>query len=238
MAGDVVDPWLRNVWEGSEVVPSQCARPESSEAVACACGRVRAALLALARVGIDNGRVSPELLAAISATVAAVLAAVSLGLSTAREERKWRRESLVDTVVAFLDAGFDAPGELSMGKFRAGAYGKRDEEEHRRAHQRMLRALTRLRVLASAEVVSAAERVHSCDLARIQMLAMRQVPAEDWKRLGDMRNVARKELLASARRAMGLKPSAQINSQLMRIQYTSKGESLQPVSDAEIPKRD
>lgn len=142
MAGDVVDPWLRDIWEGSEVVLHSVSDRNPRRLSLALVGRVCAALLALARVGIDNGRVSPELLAAISATVAAVLAAVSLGLSTAREERKWRRESLVDTVVAFLDASFDAPGELSMGKFRAGAYGKRDEEEHRRAHQRMLRALT------------------------------------------------------------------------------------------------
>lgn len=191
-------------------------------------------ILALAQVVIDNDRVSPELFAAISATVAAVLAAVSLALTATREERKWRRESLVDTVVAFLDASFDAPGELSLGKFRAGAYGDRDKAAHADAHQRTLRALTRLRVIASSELVSAAERIHSCDWARFQMLASREMALEDWTRLGKMRNAARKQLLISARKAMGLKPSADIDSQLMQIEFTSQEEPTQYEPDVRM----
>lgn len=171
---------------------------------------------------VHNGGVTPELFAAIAATLAAVLAAVSLGVGMAREERMWRREALVDTVVAFLDASFEAPGELSLGKYQAGAYTDLDEARHGEAHQRMLRALTRLRVIASVDVVTAAERIHAADFARAQMLSTRKLTEDEWSRLGRARSEARVALLASARKAMGLKSAAVINSHLMRIPYTPR----------------
>lgn len=99
----------------------------------------------------------------------------------------WRREALVDTVVAFLDASFEAPGELSLGRFRAGAYRELDEARHREAHQRMLRALTRLRVIVSADLVAAAERIHEADFARAQMFLASELSEGEWPRLGRAR---------------------------------------------------
>lgn len=58
--------------------------------------------------------ISPDLIAAVAATVAAVLAGISLWLSGSRDERRWRRDALLDTVVQFLDASFAAPGGLSL----------------------------------------------------------------------------------------------------------------------------
>jgi hypothetical protein len=49
--------------------------------------------------------VTPELVAAIAATVAAILSGFGLWVGAVREERTWRREALVDTIVQFLAAG-------------------------------------------------------------------------------------------------------------------------------------
>lgn len=80
-------------------------------------------------------------------------------------------------------------------KLRAGDYTTEDRQRHETAHQEMLQALTRLRVLASSEIVKSAEIVHRCDNARRMMLATGVVDDADWARAGTERNAARLELL-------------------------------------------
>lgn len=57
--------------------------------------------------------IMPELIAALAATVAAILSGVALWLGGAREKHKWLRDELVDTVVQFLDASLPAPAMRS-----------------------------------------------------------------------------------------------------------------------------
>lgn len=112
----------------------------------------------------------------------------------------------------------------SLTTDRARTYTDLDEARHGEAHQRMLRALTRLRVIASADLVAEAERIHEADFARAQMLLASELSEDEWSRLGRARNEARAELLASARKAMGLKSAAVINSHRMRIPYREPGK--------------
>jgi hypothetical protein len=107
--------------------------------------------------------ITPELIAALAATVAAILSGVALWLGGAREKHKWLRDELVDTVVQFLDASFASPGNALLHKRRESRLTAQDHEEALGVHRSALTALTRLRVLASEDVVKCAEKLHLAD---------------------------------------------------------------------------
>ena len=81
----------------------------------------------------------------------------------AREKHKWLRDELVDTVVQFLDASFASPGNALLHKRRESRLTAQDHEEALGVHRSALTALTRLRVLASEDVVKCAEKLHLAD---------------------------------------------------------------------------
>lgn len=107
--------------------------------------------------------ITSELVAALAATIAAILSGIALWLGGAREERKWRRDELVDTFVRFLDASFASPGSEFLDRLRKSTLTDQDRKAVGQVHKSALTALTRLRVLASTELVKSAEELHLAD---------------------------------------------------------------------------
>lgn len=160
------------------------------------------------------GRViTPELLAAVAASVAAILSGISLWAGGRREETKWRRDAIIDTLVSFLDSSFASPGDVLMRKRRAGALTDEDRTNADQAHTDGISALTRLRVIAGADVVSCAEELHMADDAGSELvLSGQELPTEDeWKRIVARRRELRDRLLEVARKELGLGPAQKIH---------------------------
>jgi len=107
--------------------------------------------------------VDSAIVAGAAATLAAILSGITLWTTGRREERKWRREALLDTIVQFLDGSFDLPGNQACNRRRAGESLEGLNDQASAAFQRSANALTRLRVLAPSAVVATAERVHDID---------------------------------------------------------------------------
>lgn len=53
--------------------------------------------------------VLPSMIGAVAASLAAILAGLTLYVSGRRDNRKWLRDALIDAYVEFLDASFRAP---------------------------------------------------------------------------------------------------------------------------------
>jgi hypothetical protein len=150
--------------------------------------------------------ITPELVAALAATVAAILSGLALWLGGARAERQWRRDALVDTIVRFLDASFASPGHKVMRKLRASTLTDQDRRELNEVHRSALTALTRLRVLASANLVECAERLHLADEYAYELLSDDAVlPTQQvWDLHQSGRQRVLHSLLDVARRDLGL----------------------------------
>lgn len=147
-----------------------------------------------------------DIVAAIAACVAAVLSGTALVVAGKRDERRWRREAMTDTLVAFLDASFAGAGQRS---YDARSRGE-DMTEFRtiaiESHSRRIESLTRLRLLAPADVVIAAERLHDADNA-VHTAALNEVDVPDLHRWSELRHAqqqARERLLTAARNTLGL----------------------------------
>lgn len=148
-----------------------------------------------------------QLIAAIAASLAAVFSGIGLWLGVVREERKWRREVLVDTLVQLLDASFASPGEGLMSKRRAGTLSADDWGLVEQAHQSAITALTRLRVLAPVDVVDEAEQLHMIDDEAAELVLSLDSPLPEalrWTELLNARRDRRVQLLNAARRHLGL----------------------------------
>lgn len=104
------------------------------------------------------------MISAIAAAIAALLAGLTLYTSGRRDPR-WVRDSLIDSYVAYLDASFESAGPSALNARLTG--DETAAADYRRqasaAHRRQNDTLTRLRILAPAYVVEAAERLHEAD---------------------------------------------------------------------------
>lgn len=156
---------------------------------------------------------SPELVAAVAATLAAVFSGFSLWLGGRREERKWRRDAIIDTLVQLLDSSFASPADVLMGKRRAGALTDEDRRAAEEAHELGISALTRLRVIAGTSVVEQAELLHMADDAGSDMVFVdRQLPEDHvWEDVVRTRRELRDKLLAVSRQDLGLGPARPIH---------------------------
>lgn len=157
--------------------------------------------------------ITPQLLAAVAASVAAILSGVSLWAGGRREETKWRRDAIIDTLVIFLDSSFASPGDVYMRKRRAGSLTDVERVSAEQAHATGVSALTRLRVIAGAAVVSCAEELHMADDTGSDMLLLSaQLPSEqEWDRVVAQRRELRDRLLEAARKELGLGPAHRIH---------------------------
>ena len=157
--------------------------------------------------------ITPELLAAVAASVAAVLSGVSLWAGGRREETKWRRGAIIDTLVLFLDSSFASPGDVLMRKRLGGALTDADRANSDHAHSSGISALTRLRVIAGTAVVSCAEQLHMADDTGSDMVFSDEDPPSEieWDRIVVERRELRYQLLEAARKELGLGPAQKIH---------------------------
>jgi len=115
-----------------------------------------------------------SLLSAAAASLAAVLAAINLYVLGRRERHQWLRTTLVSEYASYLDASFKATrkardyatnlSEETVSESRSAV-----EREIEDLRSKQVETLTRLRLLATAEVVHAAEQILRADKAVIDL---------------------------------------------------------------------
>jgi len=110
-------------------------------------------------------------IAAVAASLAALLAGVNLYMSGRREQAKWRRDTLVDVFVDFLKSSFeisDAADEiiLTTGSSSPGTPTPVHRSKLRELHDQQTALLTRMRLLADRGSLEAAQNLHLVDHAR------------------------------------------------------------------------
>lgn len=144
--------------------------------------------------------------AAAAAAAAAVLSGITLWLTGKREKRKWRRESLVDTVVEFLDGSFKRPGNRAYNLLAGGGDPKELQKQAQEGVEQCAAALTRLRLLAPSDMVERAEALQILEDEITESLFEGASPpgVDVWLSKADRRMAARTELLDVARRSLGL----------------------------------
>lgn len=160
-----------------------------------------------------------QVLTAAAASLAAVFSGLTLYFGGVREERRWRREVLVDTVVQYLDASFFTPGFIYWDSRRRGTLASDDRDRAIRTHADALTALTRLRVLASPDIVACAEKLHVADAHVYEMVVLEEGSLPDsteWGKLEDLRMERRLDLLNAVREEFGLGRTKEIDPGLSR----------------------
>jgi hypothetical protein len=142
--------------------------------------------------------------------VAAVLSGPTLVVTSRRDERRWRREAIIDTLVIFLDASFvrgtrgTVPADIAKRR-RASV----------EAHDRQLDALTRLRLLAPNKVVVAAEQLHQADHeVHDRAFADQQLSEHQLTPVREAQARARNNLLDASRTALGLGPAQTVGTMI------------------------
>ena len=136
------------------------------------------------------------------AGLAAVFSGSNLWISGKRDERRWRRDALIETLIDTLDASFSGTRwQLTDGEEEIGY--RPSDAAYREVR---FRGLTRLRLIAPNKVVAAAIELHAID-QRIRALAddrRTQVNESELNALRRAQAEARLELLSTARRTIGL----------------------------------
>lgn len=142
-----------------------------------------------------------------AALLAAALSATTLVLTVRREERKWRRESLVDTIVQFMDGSFSLPGNRAYKVLVDGGDLTAIRSAALDGFNECTTALTRLRILAPSDLVGKAEDLHKLDdrITERLLSPSGQPPSlNEWIPMADERAEARQQLLNAARKGLGL----------------------------------
>ena len=149
-----------------------------------------------------------------AAGLAAVLAGINLWVSGRRELDKWTRDTLVEVFVTFMDASFKQNGICTTVTSLDSR--KITERQHLRiaavgAHDTETDTLTRLRLLASSRVVTAAEALHEAEHKLVDMSFTDPLPSvESLETVRGSVLGARAQLLEEARRALRLRDTAAI----------------------------
>jgi hypothetical protein len=132
----------------------------------------------------------------VAAVAAAFLSAASLVWSGRLEDRRWKREVLVHTVVSYFDASFDPVYTAAFDAQQAGGDLSSHKSRALDAHAIELRALTRLRFLAKRKVVERAFILHHIENEIYDALFKGGVrlDALQWHDLVDRRRIARTRL--------------------------------------------
>lgn len=159
-----------------------------------------------------------------AAGVAAALSAMSLGLNIWFERRrheearkqeltKGMREQLHGFAIQFLDSSFSISGRCGDARSArlAGSHLKETQgilDRVHRSHTTMRDALTRLRLIAPADVIRVAERVHDSHHDLINFAFGHGSPAseEEWRRVKDAAKHDREQFLTALRQPLGLDP--------------------------------
>jgi hypothetical protein len=167
----------------------------------------------------------------VAASAAAVLSAASLLLSGRREDRRWKREVLVETMVSFFDASFNS---IDRATFEARESGE-DLEWHKdralHAHAVELQALTRLRFLARPEVVERAGELHLLEDALYDGVFKTPLDGAELAKLGDERRIARGKLFNACRRNLGLRRTLPVGGR------ETVGPTAQEIAEYEMKRQ-
>ena len=105
----------------------------------------------------------PKLLTAFAAILAVGLSVSTFVITSKRDEKRWRRDALLDATAGFLNGSFQRYSVRAYDlKIQGLPMAKYHEESDGGRHEENL-ALTRLRLLASEEIVEAAEIARAAD---------------------------------------------------------------------------
>jgi hypothetical protein len=147
----------------------------------------------------------------VAAVAAAVLSAASLLLAGRREDKRWKREVLRETMVSLFDASFGYIDEAAFNAQRDGRDVRWYKERALDAHAAQLEALTRLRFLANSKVLDCAFNLHDVEDQLFDLVFKDRDDQpdwvklkNDWSKLHDERRKARSELFNASRRNLGL----------------------------------
>jgi hypothetical protein len=146
-------------------------------------------------------------IAAVAATVSALLALSTLLATGRREERKCRRDALQRAVLDFLDSSHSSPGTFAFVAARNSADLTAHRAAAEEAHRRQNDARGLLRLIAPADVVIAADALHRCDedLREAALGAAGPVDERRWSELRGRQNIGRRTFILAARKAFGAK---------------------------------
>lgn len=173
----------------------------------------------------------PTLIPLAVSVVAVVISAAALVLAGRREDRRWKREVLVETMVSLFDNSF---GILDRAAFEARQSGRglewhKDRALNARAAQ--LRALTRLRFLAKPKVVERALDLVQLEDNLYSLLFKNPLDIAQYEELLDQRRVARSRLVNACRRNLGLWRALPISP------YRYMGPSPQEIASHEMKRQ-
>jgi len=161
------------------------------------------------------------ILGAAAATLAAVFTGISLYLTGRREHNKWVRDALIDSYVTYLSVSFrsgSAAKKLVEVRKNNGSDRQRQElvKESRSCHQSLNDTLSRLRLLAGRNVVTAAESLRLIDFQLAEHAQHSTLPDEgDWRKLRSQATGSREAFIDAARRSMGLPAGSPISPLLL-----------------------
>jgi hypothetical protein len=167
----------------------------------------------------------------VAAVAAALLSGISLFLSGRREDKRWKREVLQETMVSLFDASFGSLDQSDLEARKAGDDLDWHKERALDAHAAQLRALTRLRFLARPKVVARAFELHHIEDNLYSTLFNKPLDMAEWARLTEKRRVARNKLFNACRRNLGLWRALPIRP----FGYT--GPSPQEMADHEMRRQ-
>jgi hypothetical protein len=158
-----------------------------------------------------------SVLSAVAATLAASLAGVNLVVSGRREHGRWAREALIEAFMEFMAASFvtGRACRVVLALRRSEPSSVEIPETRKRAeaaHDTQRATMTRLRLLASAEVVAAAESLHEREHGLVSLVMDSPSPPDDvawaqgYARLWD----ARDRMIRAARKSMRLEATSDV----------------------------
>jgi hypothetical protein len=159
---------------------------------------------------------------------AAIFSGISLYLAGKREERRWRRDSLLEAYQRFIELSFDrsliavqgidtrrphVPAR-TRGTFNLDELRTRQEQLHTEYDS----LITRLRLLAATEVVDAAETLHVLDNQLVDLALASDATASDaefniFEDKREQNRQAKEHMLRAARATLGLNTAAVIADQ-------------------------
>jgi hypothetical protein len=142
-----------------------------------------------------------------AAGIAAVLAGVNLYVSGRRELDKWTRETLIETLAAFLDGSFNHSNACSA----IFVFSSENQERNQlrsviiTAHDAEIEALTRLRILAPPALVEAALVLLEAEYSLAEHCFGDVIQSDAYHVLSDSTKQCRTRFIETARSALGLR---------------------------------
>jgi hypothetical protein len=159
---------------------------------------------------------------------AAVFSGISLYLAGKREERRWRRDTLLSAYQRFIELSFDRSliavqaMDIRRTDVPPRTRGTSDLDELRTRenllHTEYDSLITRLRLMAATDVVDAAETLHVSDNQLLDLSWASDAPASDtefniFEEKREQNRQAKEHMLRAARATLGLDPAAVIADQ-------------------------